>query len=197
MRLLGENKIAAIVRENVTDELAERIVIESNLNQQSFADWKYSQQIRIIKMSSKWIQEKSQQGKRNDLAENATGVHSEHKSPDKPKRPKARDKISKQLGISPTVFERYRSIAKLDDAVLVILCNKLDEKRLGFMSAYRISQLKPEEIKSVINILKNNPDAKLKGPNVKLLYDESKKSESEDLAEDAIREMLLSDNTAS
>jgi ParB family chromosome partitioning protein len=137
VRLLGQDKINAIVMDDLTDEAAERIVIESNLNQQSFSDWKFSQQIKVIKVYSKFIQENSQQGKRSDLEDDATCVHGEHKSADKPTRPKSRDKISKQLGISSSVFERYRSIAKLGDEAVNFIGEMLDDKRLGFMSAYR------------------------------------------------------------
>lgn len=191
VKLLGQNKINAIVMEGLSDKEAERIVIESNLNQQSFADWKYSQQIRVIRIYSKYIQENSQQGKRSDLADNSTCVHGEHKSADKANRPKTRDKISKQLGISSTVFERYRSIAKLDDEILDSLCEMLDERRLGFMAAYRLSQLKQGEIAAVLNFLKSDPETKLKGSTVKSLYDKCKNSKDKDLTEEAIKELLV------
>ena len=191
VKLLGQDKINAIVIEGLSDKEAERIVIESNLNQQSFADWKYSQQIRVIKIYNKYIQENSQQGKRSDLAADSTCVHAEHKSTDKQPRPKARDKISKQLGISSTVFERYRSIAKLDDGILNSLCDMLDERRFGFMAAYRLSQLKPRETIVVVNFLKSDPEAKLKGSTAKSLYDKSKNSKDNDLKAETIRELLF------
>jgi ParB family transcriptional regulator, chromosome partitioning protein len=191
VKLLGQEKINAIVMEGLSDKEAERIVIESNLNQQSFADWKYSQQIRIIKIYNKYIQENSQQGKRSDLTADPTYVHTEHKSADKQTRPKTRDKISKQLGISATVFERYRSISKLDDGILNSLCDMLDEKRLGFMAAYRLSQLKHGETIVIINFLKSNPEAKLKGSTIKSLYDKSKNSKDNDLTAEMIKELLF------
>lgn len=190
VKLLGQNEITAIVMEGLSNKEAERIVIESNLNQQSFSDWKYSQQIRVIKIYSKYIQENSQQGKRSDLAVESTCVHTEHKLVNKPTRPKTRDKISKQLGISSTVFERYRSIAKLDDGILNSLCKMLDERRLGFMAAYRLSQLKQEETIVILNFLKNNPEAKLKGSTVKSLYDKSKNSKDKYLTEETIKKLL-------
>ena len=39
----------------------------------------------------------------------------------------------------------------------------LDERRLGFMAAYRLSQLKHGEAIVVVNFLKSDPEAKLKG----------------------------------
>ena len=191
VKLLGQDKINAIVIEGLSDKEAERIVIESNLNQQSFADWKYSQQIRVIKIYNKYIQDNSQQGKRRDLADNATCVHSEHKLVDKHPRPKTRDKISKQLGLSSTVFERYRSIAKLDDKTLDRLCEMLDERRLGFMAAYRLSQLKQGEIYVVLDFIKDNPDTKLKSSTAKLLYDKSQDSTDKELTKESIQELLI------
>jgi hypothetical protein len=67
----------------------------------------------------------------------------------------------------------------------------LDEKRLGFMAAYRISQLKPGEVKLVMNLLESNPEVKPKGTAAKLLYDRSKETEN-GLTGDMIRETLLS-----
>lgn len=194
IRLLGWNEVDAIVKEGISDEMAEKIVIESNLNQQSFADWKYSQRIQVIKIYSKYIKDNSQQGKRNDLVYDVTCVHSEHKSYDNSKRPKTRDKISKQLGISPSVFERYRSIAKLDDEIINALGKMLDEKRLGFMAAYRISQFKPREILAIIDFLKNITDNKIKGSNINLLYCNSKDCK-DNLTEDEIKEVFLSHKT--
>ncbi|WMC91317.1 ParB N-terminal domain-containing protein [Kineothrix sp. MB12-C1] len=190
VKLLGWNAIEAIIKDDLTEEMAERIVIESNLNQQSFSDWKFSQQIQVIKMYSKYIKDNSQQGIRNDIVQNSTCVHCEHKLEDKPKRLKTRDKISKRLGISSTVFERYRSIAKLDDEILTVVCTMLDEKRLRFMAAFRISQLKPGEIVSVIAYLKDNPEVRPKGADITSLHKKSKDTE-DDLSIDEIRKIFL------
>jgi ParB family chromosome partitioning protein len=198
LKILGHNKVWALVKKNVSDDQAMMMAVDSNTNQQSFDDWNYSQRIRVIGIYSKYITENSQQGKRNDLEDKETCVQSEHKSVDesKPaKRPKTRDKISKQLGISSTAFGRYRSIAnisKLDDEVLSALCNMLDEKRICFMVAYNISRLRLGEIKSAIGLLRSNPEFKPKVAIVKLLYDRSKESK-EVLTKKEIKEILLSD----
>jgi hypothetical protein len=200
VKLLEWNVINAIVRDGLSDEMAERIVVESNLNQQSFGDWKYSQQIKVIKIYDKYLQESSQQGKRNDLtdkqADAPTGDHNEHKSAKKEKRPKSRDKISKQLGISSSVFVRYRSIAKLDDRSLDIICNMLDERRLGFMSAFRLSQLKPNILSSVLDLMASILDVNFRGPNVKLLCESIMGSDGAGLTTEEMRNILLPDVTA-
>ena len=194
--LLGWNHINAIVKKGVSNIEAEKIVIDSNLNQQSFADWKYSQQIRVIKIHLKYIKENSRQGERNDLKADKTSDHSGQKLAGKPKRLTTRDKISKLLGVSSSVFERYKSIAKLDDEIIDILGKMLDEKRMGFMTAHRISKLKPGEVAVVVNFLKDNPQINLKTANVKLLSENSKKSTDDDLTEAEIKEILSSDATA-
>ena len=198
VKLIGGTMINAIVKSNLSDDEAERIVIEDNLNQQSFADWKFSQQIRVIKRYSKFIEENSQQGRRSDLEEDGTCVHSGHKLEGgcRPKRPKTRDKISKHLGISPTVFERYRCIAKLDEDTVVFIGMMLDEKRLGFMAAYHISQLRPDGVAMVVDLLKDNPEIKLKGANVTKLYNRSRGPEG-DLTPKVVKEILMLDDVES
>ncbi|MDR1090304.1 MAG: ParB N-terminal domain-containing protein [Prevotella sp.] len=195
MRLLKKQHIDAIIK-NLSDAEAERVVIESNVNQQSFSEWKYSQQIKVIKLYSKYIKDNSKQGERNDInkKETETCVQNEHESMSNKKRLKSRDKIANSLGISATVFERYRRIAKLNDDVIDNLGLMLDEKRLGFMSAFRLSKLKPEELAIVLTVLNGKPEVKLKGTNVKSLCDESEKTEST-LSENRIEELLLSANT--
>jgi len=210
VKKLGWNEIDAIIKMDVSDEKAERIVIGANLNQQSFADWNYSQQIRVIKIYSKYIQENSQQGKRTDLAVSKTCVQSEHMSegeissprdrkPDgkPPKRPTARDKISKQLGISTPAFQRYRSIAKLEGDTLDTVCTMLDEKKLRFMGAVYFSQLKPGEQLTVLSILKRKPEITAKGSNLKLLSDKSRNLTAGELSREEIKETLLSDIVSS
>ena len=121
--------------------------------------------------------------------------HDEHKSNEKPKRPKTRDKIAKQLGLSPTSFVRYMSIARLEDNLLATVGMMLDEQSLSFMSAYYISKLKPDEIPLVIKIVDKNahvtPETmiKFKTKNFKLLLDESNIIENI-LTDDEIMEIL-------
>ena len=195
VRKLGWKKIDAIIKD-VPDEMAERFVIGPNMNQQSFSDWNYSQKIKVIKLYIKYIQENSQQGKRTDLAESETSVHSEQKSNGKSNRPTTRDKFTKHLGISPAVFSRYKNIAKLEGDTLDTLCTMLDEKKLGFMAAHLISQLKPGEQATVLSILKEKPEITIKKDNGKALYKKSIESTEEELSREVIEGILLSDATS-
>lgn len=271
-RAAGLETISCIVRENFTDDEALRIVVESNLNQQSFAEWSYSQQIRLIKIHGRFIKEHSQRGRRSDLLDidnddssvadstcvhsehklkdkpnrpttkrndlldgdnenssirsiddatyvhcehklqgkpnrptiqgsnlqdgdnknssirsidGATYVHCEHKLQSKPNRPTTRDKIARGLGLSPTTFERYKSIAKLEDDDLAAVGEMLDDKRLSFMSAFHLSKLKPGEITTAVKVLKNNlasimrAEIKIKVSDFKQLYNLSRESEND------------------
>ena len=63
----------------------------------------------------------------------------------------------------PKTFERYRTIAKLDDEILQPLGEMLDLKRLSLTLAFKIAQLKSGEITAVLSFLKKNPDEKVKG----------------------------------
>jgi len=67
VRELGRETISAVVREGLSDEEAIELYYDSNLNQQSFADWNYTQKIEAVKYYDKRIKDISQQGKRNDL----------------------------------------------------------------------------------------------------------------------------------
>ena len=190
-KILGYKKISAIIRNDLsTDEAAMKIVIDSNLHQQSFDEWPLSQQIKIIKIYSKYLQENSEQGKRNDKESKQPVSNLDTSPTEKQRGRKRRDKISEYLGISSTTFERFRSIAKLDEMTLAVLCMILDKMQITFMGIYRISQLKPAEITTTVDFLQKNTDFKLKGKVVERLYKASKASESE-LAGNAIEDILM------
>lgn len=64
MGALGSEVIHADVRCEISDEEAVELFYDSNLNQQSFFEWSYSQKIEAIKYSEKMIRVQSQHGKR-------------------------------------------------------------------------------------------------------------------------------------
>lgn len=173
-KLLGHDMISAIIKENISDDEANDIYFDSNLNQQSFKDWNYSQRLDAIKYTDKKIREKSEQGKRSDLAGDKTNVQIRQKS----NTPTTRDKMSVRLGIAPATFSKYRSIIKLDDGILDDLSEMLDKKRISLEIAYRISQLKQKEIELLMNWLKSNSNVAFKGEEsndvFKQLYAKSK-----------------------
>lgn len=188
VKSLNQPTITAQIISGLSDDEALNMVNRDNYDQQSFLDWSYSQQLQVIKIRDRFIKDNSRQGERTDLsdAEGATGVHGEHKSDEapkkkgkgkpkaKPKLPKTRDRIAKELGLSPTVFERYRSISKLDDDTLAMVGKLLDDKKISFMSGFYLSKLKPSEIATAIEVINNKGDVKIKTVNFKALLDARK-----------------------
>jgi len=202
VKSLNQPTITAQVISGLSDDEAENMVNRDNYDQQSFLDWGYLQQLRVIKLRDKHIKDNSRQGERTDLSDNegATSVHGEHKLDEAPEkkgkgRPKARDRIAKELGLSPTVFERYRSISKLDDDTLTTVGQLLDDKKISFMSGFYLSKLKPSEIATAIEVINNKGDAKIKAVNFKALLDMRKAFEESNGSEKSmtkkdVREVL-------
>lgn len=186
MRELGFDKVRAYVKDDLPDNEAVKVFYESNLNQQSFSDWSYSQRIEAIKYTEKLIQENSQQGKRNDLREKrvvepdyATSVQSRQKSPIKRKQATTRDKMARTLGISTATFSKYRKIIKLSDDTVKCIGQLLDQKLITFEAAYRISGLREIDIKLLADILEGSHNKKIDMQKLKALLDKGKKEGEE------------------
>lgn len=167
MKALGRSTIMAEIRE-LSDEEATEIFYESNLNQQSFSDWSYSERIKAVKYSEKKIQEYSQQGKRNDLerkrieeSENETSVQIRQKLDQSHKQITTRDKMAHRLGISTATLSKYRRIIKLPGELLDSITRLLDEKKITFEAVYVISNMRDSDIKTLIDGIERYPDRKL------------------------------------
>lgn len=167
MKALGRNTIMADIRE-LSDEEAIEIFYESNLNQQTFSDWSYSEKIKAVKYTEKKIQEYSQQGRRRDLerkkiekSENGTSVQTRQKSDYSKKQITTRDKMANRLGISTATLSKYRRIIKLPDELLDPITQLLDEKKITFEAVYVISNMRDSDIKILIDGIERYPDRKL------------------------------------
>lgn len=167
-RELGRDTIPADVRENLSDEQAEEIFFDTNLNQQAFSDWKYEQKFQAIRYIDKLVKENSQQGKRTDLAalspdsnEDGTCVQSGHKSRRGKRNPTTRDKMANRLGISTATFSKFRSILKLSDGIVDQMISLLDRKLISFEVAYRLSLINSSNIKIVLKFAEKYPDDKI------------------------------------
>ena len=169
MKALGYNVIRANVRYGLTDEEALKLFYESNLNQQSFSDWSYSQKIEAVKYYDKIIKKTSQQGKRTDLEKehiansgNETCVQGRQKlERNIAKRSTSRDKMARRLGISTATLSKFRRIIKLPDDLISSLAQLLDEKKITFEAAYRISNMREVDIKLLMEGITKYPDRKL------------------------------------
>lgn len=165
---LGHSVILADIRYDLSDDEAMQLFYESNLNQQSFSDWNYSQKIEAVRYTVKMIKEYSQQGKRNDLAGKAsdkhgdeTSVQSGQKSGMNPRSSTTRDKMARRLGISTATLSKYRRIIKLPDELVTEIAHLLDAKKISFEAAYMISDLEDEDIRPLINSINRNPEQKI------------------------------------
>ena len=179
MKELGRDTIRAEVREELSDDEALELFYDSNLNQQSFSDWSYSQRIKAIQYTEALIEKESQQGKRSDLVEKKdattdgdtsvqdrhkseeTSTQSRHKSEGKSRRNTTRDRMARRLGIATATLSKYRSIIKLPDDLIESLARLLDEKEITFEAAYRMSGLKHFAIRTLVKYIENSSDKKI------------------------------------
>ena len=182
MKALGRDVIRADIRRGLSDDEATRLYYDSNLNQQSFADWSYTQKIEAIKYYDASVKNNSHQGKRNDLlektdkrSEDGTCVHTRHKSDKKSRRGTARDKMARQLGISTATFSKYRRIIKLPENTLKIIGQLLDDKTIPFEAAYLLSNLKEKDRDELLEYAKNNKKYKIKLQQLRLLSNAKRK----------------------
>lgn len=175
---LGKKTVKAYIKNDITDEEAEQIYFDTNLNQQNFNDWKYSQRIEAVKYYDKLIRKTSQQGKRSDLnkstseaSDATTFVYVRQKSQ---KAETTRDRMARCLGISTALFSRYRSIIKLPDDVVERLALNLDERIITFDTAYTLSKFEVENINVILDYLDKNDNitinTKVIKENMKILY---------------------------
>lgn len=206
MKTLGYNTINVVVRTELSDDEAKELYYCSDLNQQVFANWNYSQKIEAVKYVEKLIKENSRQGKRTDLDEKkfeniqnptyvqsvqkldnqevtsvqskqksdnqeTTSVQNRHKSKSNFDRTTTRSKMAKRLGISTSTLSKYRSIIKLPDDILKTIAQFLDQKKITFEVAYRVSQLAEYNVKWFIECVNEDPDRKIDMDKLKALRD--------------------------
>lgn len=136
-----------------------------NLNHQPFSGWSYSQRFKAIPTIERLIKEHSRQGRRSDLAEKqeqGTCVQSWQDPVRKGRRQTARDLMAQQLGISTATFSKYRSILKLSEELVGAIAQLLDENRISFEAAYRISQLTDYDAKVLVRRIQESSERELK-----------------------------------
>lgn len=202
MRELGRDTISADVREDLSDDEALGLFYDSNLNQQSFSDWNYSQKIKAIQYTETLIKKNSQQGKRSDLLEKKdtttdgeTSVQGGHKSEEKSRRNTTRDRMARRMGIATATLSKYRSIIKLPDDLIEVLAQLLDEKEITFEAAYRMSGLKPHAVEWLVKHVGRSSSMKIDLAKLKELCALSKEINKQDsprqLSHDELKNVLV------
>lgn len=207
MKALGHSTIMIIagIRE-LSDEESIEIFYESNLNQQSFSDWSYSERIKAVMYPEKKIQEYSQQGRRSDLgrkrmekSEDGTSVQIRQKLDCSTKQITTRDKMARRLGISTATLSKYRRIIKLPEELLDPLVRLLDEKKISFEAVYVISNMRDSDMKTLIDGIERYPDRKLDLKILKKLPHREDESKNSDViyprSREAVLEALVSKET--
>lgn len=206
MRELGRDTISADVREDLSDDEALGLFYDSNLNQQSFSDWNYSQKIKAIQYTESLIKKNSQQGKRSDLLEKKdtttdgeTSVQGGHKSEEKSRRNTTRDRMARRMGIATATLSKYRSIIKLPDDLIEVLAQLLDEKEITFEAAYRMSGLKPHAVEWLVKHVGRSSSMKIDLAKLKELCALSKEINKQDsprqLSHDELKNVLVPKDT--
>lgn len=206
MRELGRDTISADVREDLSDDEALGLFYDSNLNQQSFSDWNYSQKIKAIQYTESLIKKNSQQGKRSDLLEKKdtttdgeTSVQGGHKSEEKSRRNTTRDRMARRMGIATATLSKYRSIIKLPDNLIEVLAQLLDEKEITFEAAYRMSGLKPHAVEWLVKHVGRSSSMKIDLAKLKELCALSKEINKQDsprqLSHDELKNVLVPKDT--
>lgn len=198
MRMLGRDVIRAEVWEGLSNEEAIALFYDSNLNQQSFSDWSYSQKIKAIQYIDTLIKENSQQGKRNDLTENdaatedGTSVHSRHKLDKGSRRSTTRDRMSRRLGIATATLSKYRKIITLPDNLVDTIARMLDEKKINLEAACTMTGLSNNEIEWLLEYANESPDKKIDMDRLKKLANRGKEPGKYPVqSEDLIKSILV------
>ena len=137
------------------------------LSQKPFSGWSYSQRFKAIPTIERLIKEKAQQGKRSDLAEKRdqeqeTCVQSQKDPNRKGRRQTTRDLMAQRLGISTATFSKYRSILKHPEELVGAIAQLLEENRISFEAAYRISQLTDYYAKVLVRRIQESSERELK-----------------------------------
>lgn len=162
------------------DEVGD-LLDDDTLNQQVFSEWNYSQRFRAMQTVERMIKENSRQGKRSDLIETqvddldeAPPADSRHKLGGKSRRATTRDRIADRLGIATATLSKYRSISRLPDDLIDALGRMVDDRRITFEAAYRMSTLKSSEIRVLVGYIDQSPDQKIDLDKLKELCTEAR-----------------------
>lgn len=202
VRELGRGVILAKVYEDLSDDEALELFYDTNLNQQSFSDWNYSQRIKAIQYTEMLIRKESQQGKRSDLVEKKdattdgeTSVQSRHKFEGKSRRSTTRDRMARNMGIATATLSKYRSIIKLPEDLIETLAQLLDEKKITFEVAYRMSGLKPRDVELLVKYVEGSSSMKIDPAKLKelcaLSKEIGKQKISRQLSHDELKNVLI------
>ena len=160
VELLGDDSILAEIRDGLSDDDAQELFYSTYLNPAAFWSWDYLQRFKAIQYIVKRIRADSRQGIRSDLVEKINGTVPE-KQGHKSRRPTARDRAAKEIGISTATLSRYRSMVSLPDESLEQMAKLMDKRLLTFEEAYRLSLMDFTACKVLLEVCEKNPDKRI------------------------------------
>ncbi|MBU5676917.1 ParB/RepB/Spo0J family partition protein [Alkaliphilus sp. MSJ-5] len=154
-KIVGLEKIPAVIKEGLTDEEAMLIVTETNLIQRSFADLSHSERARVLVEHYNSIK---QQGKRTDLIDelqnlsNAVNFNDNNDACQLGTQGRTDTKLSQNYDLSGRTIARYLKI----DTLIGELKDRIDTNEIPFMAGVEIAFLKEDEQEIIEGILKKN-----------------------------------------
>ena len=177
-REAGLDTVPAIIRDDLSDEDAKILVVESNFNQRSVKEMKPSELANSLHMLNEAMKKKP--GYRSDLQEPEDGSQSDN-------RLRTMHVIGKKHGLSQATIARYIRIAQLSKG----LQEYLDRKMIGLGVAEYLSYLRSDEQAVVQGLVEG--DAKVGLQQAREL---KKQSSDHELSEDEINEIISPKATA-
>ncbi|QUH20388.1 ParB/RepB/Spo0J family partition protein [Alkaliphilus sp. B6464] len=152
-KIVGLEKIPAVIKEGLTDEEAMLIVTETNLIQRSFADLSHSERARVLVEHYNAIKH---QGKKIDLINeietlsNTDNFNENSDSSQLATKGRTDAKVGENYNLSKDTVARYLKI----DALIKELKSRLDKEEIPFIAAVNLSFLKVDEQNIIEEILK-------------------------------------------
>lgn len=171
----GLNAVPAIIQNGISDEEAQIIVVESNLNQRSVKDMRLSELANSLYLLNEALKKKS--GYRSDLSEAETCSQIENRS-------RTMDLIGKRHGLSQAAVARYIRVAQL----LPELQDCLDNKKISMSIAVHLSYLRVSEQSIVQQLFESG--VKISTGHAQILKEKSREHE---LTESEIRQIIKSE----
>lgn len=152
---VGLKKIPVIIKDDLTDDEAMIIVIETNLIQRSFTDLPHSERAFVIAQEHTALKN---QGRRTDIMNeiktllNADEIKDESTSSPLGKKLTSMDISGKEYGLSKNSVARYLRINKLNEGLKAWI----DSEEISIRAGVELSYITNDNQMYLIDILKNN-----------------------------------------
>jgi len=146
-KLVGNDFVPAIIKENLTEEEAEIYVIESNLIQRGFSELKLSEQAQVLALRYDSI---FSQGKRTDIINELMKL--EGKLPEKKEKHNSREIVGEEYGLSRNTVARLLRINKLHDGIK----SWVNDGSLSVRAAVELSYMDKEKQEELYKINADN-----------------------------------------